>query len=337
MMTQENRDSLREMIATHWILSDTFEEYFQMLHEPKKIFGGRAVDKTGLREKYQSLADQGHIVMASIWMANHRLVSGKVESAPALLIAGGDGTSEGDQEVYGVMQKLLELSERKATRPDEEEIQRLLADEVFHQFRVRMLPPSFTESEYPVYLFDTTLHSAAILEGTPFVFCLMHPEVVPPLLPLPVPILLPFLQSTDRSEEPPMTPVTDDDPDMLAAIAEARETLPVFWDVFDNPEPGENRFSLKVRITDEHGTEHLWVSDLEKEGETISGTIGNAPGLVQVVKEGDRVEVPEELISDWMFGRDEKMVGNRTLRAQFKAMPEEAVERCRAMMSDDLE
>jgi hypothetical protein len=44
--------------------------------------------------------------------------------------------------------------------------------------------------------------------------------------------------------------IGDDDPEMAAAIAQARQTLPQFWQVFDKREHGESNFVLVVRITE---------------------------------------------------------------------------------------
>src|SRR6478736_5715485 len=107
--------------------------------------------------------------------------------------------------------------------------------------------------------------------------------------------------------------VADDDPAMNAAIAKARATLPKFWDVFAKPEQGETDFALKVKITDANGTEHFWANEIQKQNGRIMGTIGNDPNLVKSVKLGSRIEIPEADISDWMYMRHDKMVGNHTL------------------------
>jgi uncharacterized protein YegJ (DUF2314 family) len=115
--------------------------------------------------------------------------------------------------------------------------------------------------------------------------------------------------------------VKDDDPEMVAAIAKARATLPLFWQVFDKHEHGENEFSLKVKITDHEGTEHFWASDIEKRDGRIWGTITNDPGIIASVKLGDQIEIPEANISDWFYMRDGKMVGNRTLVPLLRTLP----------------
>jgi uncharacterized protein YegJ (DUF2314 family) len=128
--------------------------------------------------------------------------------------------------------------------------------------------------------------------------------------------------------------VADDDPEMLAAIAKARATLPQFWEVFDKPEHGESGFSLKVKITDKHGVEHFWATDIERTNGKIMGTINNDPEIVATVKLGDRIEIPEADISDWLYMRDNKMVGNETIRPLFKKMSEEEAAKLKSIMAN---
>jgi uncharacterized protein YegJ (DUF2314 family) len=128
--------------------------------------------------------------------------------------------------------------------------------------------------------------------------------------------------------------VAGDDPEMLAAIAKARDTLPDFWKVFDKPEHGESGFSLKVKITDKRGVEHFWVTELQKQDGKIMGTINNDPEIVASVKLGQRIEVPEADISDWLYMRDDKMVGNETIRPLLKKMPADEATKLKSIMAN---
>jgi uncharacterized protein YegJ (DUF2314 family) len=128
--------------------------------------------------------------------------------------------------------------------------------------------------------------------------------------------------------------VEHDDAEMLAAIAKARGSLPDFWKVFDKPEHGENSFSLKVKITDKGGVEYFWVTDLQKQDGKISGTINNDPEIVTTVKLGQRIDVPEADISDWLYVLNDKMVGNETLRPLLKKMPADEAAQLKSMMAN---
>lgn len=126
--------------------------------------------------------------------------------------------------------------------------------------------------------------------------------------------------------------VAADDKEMTEAIATARRTLPDFWRTHAAPTGGERGFALKVAVRDGEATEHFWVIDLERRNDKILGTINNDPETISTVKLGQRLEVAEADISDWMYLRNGKMVGNHTVRALFKTMPPEEVARIKAMM-----
>jgi major membrane immunogen (membrane-anchored lipoprotein) len=66
--------------------------------------------------------------------------------------------------------------------------------------------------------------------------------------------------------------VGDEDPEMVAAIAKARSTLPQFWQAFEKRDRGETNFSLKIRITDNKRIEHFWVTDIERQDGKVMGT-----------------------------------------------------------------
>jgi len=128
--------------------------------------------------------------------------------------------------------------------------------------------------------------------------------------------------------------VDDDDPEMLAAISKARESLPQFWQIFTAHSQGEKGFALKVRIKDGSTTEHFWAIDLEHHDSMTLGTINNDPNKVGTIKLGERIKIPEADISDWMYLRDGKVVGNYTLRPLLKKMPAKEAEQLSKMLAD---
>ena len=128
--------------------------------------------------------------------------------------------------------------------------------------------------------------------------------------------------------------IGDDDPEMAAAIAKARQTLPQFWQVFDKREHGESNFVLVVRITDIGRIEHFFTTDFERRDGKTMVTISNKPNIVASVKLGDRLEIPEADITDWRYMRDGKYVGMSTFKARFKRMRAADVEQVKKMMAD---
>jgi uncharacterized protein YegJ (DUF2314 family) len=114
--------------------------------------------------------------------------------------------------------------------------------------------------------------------------------------------------------------VASDDPAMNAAIKRARETLPAFWAAMGKPGPGEKDFSIKMAISEGSSTEHFWLIDVKREDGKLMGTINNEPETVKTAGMGQRVEIVEGRITDWMYKRKGKMVGNETMRPLLKAM-----------------
>jgi uncharacterized protein YegJ (DUF2314 family) len=139
---------------------------------------------------------------------------------------------------------------------------------------------------------------------------------------------------SSKSKPENFSAVADDDPEMLAAIARARKSLPEFWTKLERPSNGEGDFSLKVRIKDEHGTEHFWVTNLNRRNGTITGVINNDPEIVHSVKIGQQITVPESDISDWMYLRNGKIYGNETVHALYKTMSPEELAQIKKLLAN---
>jgi uncharacterized protein YegJ (DUF2314 family) len=134
-------------------------------------------------------------------------------------------------------------------------------------------------------------------------------------------------------DDPPIVGVRAADAEMNAAIAHARDTLPTFWASFDAPKPTEMGHALKVRFDAGAEVEHIWVSDVEKLSDgNYSGRLANEPDDLPGKSIGDEVEFKQSDISDWMFMRNEKVVGGETIKALLKSMPEEEADAVRARM-----
>src|ERR1700722_15487245 len=117
-------------------------------------------------------------------------------------------------------------------------------------------------------------------------------------------------------EDLPIVKLTSDDAEMNAAIARARDTLPTFWASFDAPKPSETGHGLKVRFAvGPERFQHTWMSDGEKLPDgNFSGRFANQPSDLPDMNEGDQVEFEQAQISDWLFIRNEKVVGGETIR-----------------------
>jgi len=111
--------------------------------------------------------------------------------------------------------------------------------------------------------------------------------------------------------EKKVTFVKADNPKMIEAYEKARETFKYFWRElsweYRRIVPALNLAYVKVALTqkfndsDEPITEHLWMNDVEFDGNNVKGVLINSPNEITNVKMGDLVEVPLFQLSDWLF------------------------------------
>ena len=131
----------------------------------------------------------------------------------------------------------------------------------------------------------------------------------------------------------PVVNIETADSEMATAIAKARTTLLEFWSKLENPASGESDFSLKVAIEGRDATEveHFWLTNIVRKDGHITGTISNDPSTVKTVRRGQTYDVNPEKISDWLYKRNGKMVGNETMRPLLKRLPSQQAANYREM------
>ncbi len=125
------------------------------------------------------------------------------------------------------------------------------------------------------------------------------------------------------------------DPKMNAAIAKSRGSLDVFWNRFAAPANNEGGFALKIAISQGNITEHFWCGELVGDAEYSSCTIQNEAQDVTSVKLGQAINVDPDLISDWMYLRDGKIVGGQTIRVIAEILPKEEADFYRQMLAPE--
>lgn len=129
--------------------------------------------------------------------------------------------------------------------------------------------------------------------------------------------------------------VPNNDPEMAAAQAKAQASLAEFWRVFDRPGANEEGFAVKVAIPyGANNSEHMWFNGIERSGSKLFGTLNNNPVHVKELRRGQRIEIDEARISDWMYLRSGKIVGNHTMRPLLKRLPPQEAARYRAMLAE---
>jgi uncharacterized protein YegJ (DUF2314 family) len=124
------------------------------------------------------------------------------------------------------------------------------------------------------------------------------------------------------------------DPEMQAAYARARDTFRLFWRevAWDRRRiiPALNLAAVKAPFSDpktrgakgEPEVEHMWLTDVDYDGEMVSGELVNAPNKLKTIKQGDTLSVPVGGLSDWMYVLNDIVFGGfsvNLLRARMSA------------------
>ena len=147
-------------------------------------------------------------------------------------------------------------------------------------------------------------------------------------------LLILGLPAVARAVEDRVIGVSENDKAMNQAIADARAKLPHFWAVMAAPKNGESDFCLKVKITEGEAVEHFWCTDLRIENGILSGVIGNDAEMVKKVHLGQRIAIRTPDISDWLYMKADKMIGNYTVRPLMKSMSKEEVSFLKAKLGE---
>lgn len=119
----------------------------------------------------------------------------------------------------------------------------------------------------------------------------------------------------------PVVDFEDDDPEMSAAIAQARQTLGEFLAHLQQ-HPDDELNLIKAPIETGERVEHIWIDNVTFDGTQFTGTLSNQPYDLSIYKQGDEVTVPRDDVSDWMYVVDEKMHGGHTIAVMQRRMAE---------------
>lgn len=121
-----------------------------------------------------------------------------------------------------------------------------------------------------------------------------------------------------------------DSPKMIEAFKKAQETFKYFWRElsweYRRVIPGLGVACAKVAFSqtmpgeEEPTVEHMWVNEVEFDGETIRGVLVNQPNSLTNIANGDRVEVPLSQLSDWLFSSGGTTCGGFTIQAMRSEM-----------------
>ncbi|WOB27701.1 MULTISPECIES: DUF2314 domain-containing protein [Xanthomonas] len=124
-----------------------------------------------------------------------------------------------------------------------------------------------------------------------------------------------------------------DDAAMLAAYADARATFKFFWRElsweYRRIVPALSLAAIKLPFATDASAvgapshEHMWVSDVQFDGEQLSGSLLNDPAWISELAAGDAVSAPIGELEDWMYVIDGLAYGGHTIDAMRRTMPQD--------------
>lgn len=129
-----------------------------------------------------------------------------------------------------------------------------------------------------------------------------------------------------ESQPSPVFMFDNSDPEMQRAYENARATFRYFWREIAWERrrivPALDLACVKApfsdgakgtRTKDSPEVEHMWLSEVDFDGQIVSGVLLNAPNWLKTIKRGDSVRIPLRQISDWMYAISGEVFGAYTV------------------------
>ena len=154
------------------------------------------------------------------------------------------------------------------------------------------------------------------------------------LLPLAAPAAAILLTGCGREEPagtlapPDPDPIVQaDDPEMEAAVREARRNVYVLTSALQGAGERPRAVSVKVAVKDGDAVETLTLTDVHLENGNLVGRIDDPPMRVQNVQMGQQYSVVPHEVVDWFIIRGDQMQGGYTFRVMRSRLdPEQRAE-----------
>ncbi|OOV19261.1 YegJ family protein [Flavobacterium sp. LM4] len=129
-------------------------------------------------------------------------------------------------------------------------------------------------------------------------------------------------------ESTPIFFADGESPKMIDAFKKAQETFKYFWRelsweyrrIIPALEVACVKLAFTQDIENETIVEHMWINDINFDGEKIYGILVNDPNELTNVNNGDEVEIPFNQISDWLFATQGKTYGGFSIQAMRSEM-----------------
>jgi len=95
---------------------------------------------------------------------------------------------------------------------------------------------------------------------------------------------------------------------------QAQKSFHEFASAFEKKLPEDSKFSIKLRIEDKNGAEHVWAGVAAIKGDTVEAKIDNNPEIATSYKIGQKITVKTSDIEDWLYVHGQTPMGGFSLR-----------------------
>ncbi|MCL2193749.1 MAG: DUF2314 domain-containing protein [Treponema sp.] len=116
------------------------------------------------------------------------------------------------------------------------------------------------------------------------------------------------------------------DGEILRIAENARSTLNIFFRYLNMAEAGEDNFSIKyafqVDANSGISAEQIWIGNIVFRNGRFYGIVASTPIYLTSIRRGDTVNFNVDLITDWMFTRNERIIGGHSIRYLLEQIPE---------------
>lgn len=130
------------------------------------------------------------------------------------------------------------------------------------------------------------------------------------------------IRQNQRDSSDHLIEFSSDDRKMNAAMEEARASFPDFLRMLNSDCKECDRFNVKMRFEEGETIEHIWLDNLEIKDGSLVGLIANEPENITNIRYGDTVSVRKEMLSDWMYVQNGRLVGGYTVKVMYDQMNE---------------
>jgi uncharacterized protein YegJ (DUF2314 family) len=122
------------------------------------------------------------------------------------------------------------------------------------------------------------------------------------------------------NDDDPVYSVEADDRAMNAAVTKAALMYNQFLDAFNSGDTSLSGFSVKMKFPYDDGNEHMWLSGFFYKRDTLYGVLDSEPYYISDVTLGDTLAIDKSRVTDWLYVKDNKMVGGYTIKVLYNKM-----------------